>query len=91
LIRPSHSEFGSPILFVRKVDGHGVDPAKKSKFRGLKLGHPDPLLVDGSLGLCIDCIDYRCLNKVTRKDAYPLPRVDDILDELKDANFLYLS
>jgi hypothetical protein len=30
---------------------------------------------------------YRGLNEVTRKDAYPLPRVDDNLDELKDANF----
>jgi hypothetical protein len=39
---------------------------------------------DGSLRLCID---YRGLNEVTRKDAYPLPRVDDTLDELKDANF----
>jgi hypothetical protein len=40
---------------------------------------------DGSLRLCID---YRGLDEVTRKDAYPLPRVlDDTLDELKDANF----
>jgi hypothetical protein len=39
---------------------------------------------DGSLCMCID---YRGLNEVTRKDAYPLPRVDDTLDELKDANF----
>jgi hypothetical protein len=39
---------------------------------------------DGSLRLCID---YRGLNEVTRKYAYPLPRVDDTLDELKDANF----
>jgi hypothetical protein len=38
----------------------------------------------GSLRLCID---YRGLNEVARKDAYPLPRVDDTLDELKDANF----
>jgi hypothetical protein len=38
----------------------------------------------GSLRLCID---YRGLNEVTRKDAYPLPRVDDTLDELKNANF----
>jgi hypothetical protein len=38
---------------------------------------------DGSLRLCID---YRGFNEVTRKDAYPLPRVGDILDELKDAN-----
>jgi hypothetical protein len=55
LIRPNHSAFGSPILFVRKVDG--------------------------SLRLCID---YHRLDEVKRKDAYPLPRVDDTLDELKD-------
>lgn len=28
------------------------------------------------------CIDFRGLNKVTRKDVYPLPRIDDILDTL---------
>ena len=28
------------------------------------------------------CVDYRKVNNVTRKDAYPLPRVDDILDTL---------
>jgi hypothetical protein len=40
--------------------------------------------VDGSLRLCIE---YRGLKEVTRKDAYPFPRVDDTLEELKDANF----
>jgi hypothetical protein len=38
---------------------------------------------DGSLRLCID---YRGLHEVTRKDAYSLPREDDTLDELEDAN-----
>jgi hypothetical protein len=42
------------------------------------------LKADGSLRMCID---YNGLNEVTRKDAYPLPRVDNTLDELKDANF----
>ena len=28
------------------------------------------------------CIDYRRLNAIMRKDVYPLPRVDDILDAL---------
>ena len=28
------------------------------------------------------CVDYRKLNKVTKKDAYPLPRIDKMLDTL---------
>ncbi len=28
------------------------------------------------------CVDYRKLNDVTKKDAYPLPRIDDTLDAL---------
>ena len=33
------------------------------------------------------CIDYRKLNDVTVKDAYPLPRVDDCIDALSGAKF----
>lgn len=28
------------------------------------------------------CVDYRMLNSVTKKDSYPLPRIDDTLDVL---------
>lgn len=34
------------------------------------------------------CIDYRMLNKVTLKDAYPLPLISSILDQLRDARYL---
>eukprot|EP00117_Sycon_ciliatum_P032506 scpid17251/ scgid4942/ Retrovirus-related Pol polyprotein from transposon 17.6; Protease; Reverse transcriptase; Endonuclease len=34
---------------------------------------------NGSLRLCVD---YRKLNGVTKPDAYPIPRVDDMLDSL---------
>lgn len=33
------------------------------------------------------CIEYRKLNKITAKDVYPLPRVDDVLDSLPGSSF----
>nr|CAD1840547.1 unnamed protein product [Ananas comosus var. bracteatus] len=35
---------------------------------------------DGSLPLCVD---YRELNKVTIKNKYPLPRIDELFDQLQ--------
>ena len=32
------------------------------------------------------CIDYRQINKVTVKNKYPLPRIEDIFDQLKGAS-----
>ncbi|KAL0539828.1 hypothetical protein IC582_024049 [Cucumis melo] len=37
---------------------------------------------DGSMRLCID---YRELNKVTVKNRYPLPRIDNLFDQLQGA------
>jgi hypothetical protein len=31
------------------------------------------------------CVDYRSLNEVTIKNEYPLPRIDDLFDQLKGA------
>ena len=39
---------------------------------------------DGSLRLCVD---YRGLNKITKKNRYPLPRMDELLDRLSRANW----
>src|ERR1051325_3425399 len=37
---------------------------------------------EGSMRLCVD---YRQLNKVTIKNRYPLPRIDDLMDQLVGA------
>ena len=37
---------------------------------------------DGTMRLCID---YRKLNQVTVKNKYPLPRIDDLFDQLQGA------
>ncbi|KRK05548.1 uncharacterized protein Dyak_GE28019, partial [Drosophila yakuba] len=34
------------------------------------------------------CIDYRLLNDRTEKDAYPVPRMNFILDQLREAKFI---
>lgn len=46
---------------------------------------PPILLVkkkDGTIGFCVD---YRKLNDMARKDAYPLPHIDETLDVLAGA------
>ncbi|GKB01013.1 putative reverse transcriptase domain-containing protein, partial [Tanacetum coccineum] len=57
-IRPSHSPWGAPVLFVKKKDG---------SFRIY--------------------IDYRELNKLTVKNRYPIPRIDDLFDQLQGSRY----
>ena len=40
---------------------------------------------DGSMRLCVD---YRALNEVTIKNKYPLPRIDDLFNQLKASKAL---
>ena len=40
---------------------------------------------DGTLRMCID---YRRLNSVSEADAYPMPRIDDLIDSLGKAKYI---
>lgn len=58
IIRPSTSEYCSPVVLVRKKSG------------ALRI-----------------CVDYRLLNSKTRKDAYPLPRIEESMDAISGRCF----
>lgn len=46
------------------------------------------ILLDKPDGSKRFCIDFRKVNAVTKRDAYPLPKVTTILDRLRDARYL---
>ena len=41
---------------------------------------------DGSLRLCVD---YRQLNRVIVKNKYPLPKIDDLFDQLRGSRYFF--
>ena len=40
---------------------------------------------DGTLQLCVD---YQKLNAVSQADAYPMPRIDELIDRLGQARYI---
>ena len=43
------------------------------------------IFVDKKDGSQRMCVDYHSLNEVTIKNKYPLPRIDDLFDQLRGA------
>lgn len=48
------------------------------------------VLVKKNGTMCI-CIDYRVLNKKTIKNRYPIPRIDELIDELYMEQSIFLK
>lgn len=65
------------------VEEHVQDMLQRDLIQPSNSSWASPIVLvkkkDGSFRFCVD---YRKLNSVTMKDAYPLPRVDDTLDML---------
>jgi hypothetical protein len=51
----------------------------------VSLWHAPVIFIRKKDGLWRLCIDYRQLNKATIKNQYPLPRIDDLFDQMKGA------
>ena len=47
----------------------------------------EPHLVRKDDGTFRFCIDFRPLNKITKHDLYPLPRIDDLLDQVGKSRY----
>merc|ERR1711917_93893 len=75
-----------PPTQLEEVKQHLQGLIDKDIIQPSKSAFAAPLVIvrkkDGSIRLCVD---YRKLNSKTRRDAYPLPRIEESLDALKGA------
>ena len=77
----SHSEWVSPVQVVPKKGGMTVVENSKNELI--------PQLIVTRWRMCID---YRKLNKATKKDHFPLPFIDEMLERLaKHSYFCFLD
>jgi hypothetical protein len=66
---------------VADLLGKGWIEPSSSNYGAQVLIVPKP---DGSMRICID---YRALNKITTRNKYPFPRIDDLMDNLGAAKY----
>ena len=80
--------YRTPVVYREKIEQMVNDMRKQGVVKPSHSSWASPIVLvpkkDGSLRFCVD---YRRLNSLTRKDVYPLPRVEDILDTLGEAKY----
>ncbi|GJY29711.1 putative reverse transcriptase domain-containing protein, partial [Tanacetum coccineum] len=79
-----------PEVFLDNL--FGLPPIREIEFRielipGATLVAKSPYCLAPSELEELMCIDYRELNKLTVKNRYPLPRIDDLFDQLQGSQF----
>ncbi|CAB0044652.1 unnamed protein product, partial [Trichogramma brassicae] len=70
------------IEHVSKMLREGIIEEARSEWNSA------PVIVKKSDGSHRFCVDYRDLNKVTKKDGYPCKNMDEILDKLRKARYI---
>jgi hypothetical protein len=76
----SDSEWVGPVQVVPKKNGMTIFCNEKNK-----------LIPQRTVTCWWMCIDYRKLNKATRKDHFLLPFIDEMLEGLANHSFYYLD
>jgi hypothetical protein len=70
-----------------EIRRHIQEPLQKGNIIPNSSSYRSPIVLvqkkDGTWRLCID---YKSLNKITVRNHYPIPRIDDLLDQLKGEN-----
>lgn len=77
-----------PPTQYKEVREHIGKLLKKGVIRESSCAYASPIVLvrkaDGSLKLCVD---HRKLSSKTKRDAFPLPRIDESFDALKGTKF----
>ena len=80
--------YRTPVVYREKIEKMVNDMQEQGVVKPSNSPWASPIVLvpkkDGSLRFCVD---FRRLNAITRKDVYPLPRVEDILDTLGEAKY----
>ena len=64
------------------MEKNGIIEKSKSEWAS-----PLVIVVEKDGGLCL-CIDYRQLDQITKFDAYPMPKIEELLDQIGNAKFI---
>ena len=77
-----------PVYLNKVVDRQVNDMLERGLNRPSNSSWSSPIvLAPKKDGDCRLCVDFRRVNSVTKKDAQPMPRIDDILDQLGGARY----
>ena len=85
---PSRPTYRMSFVEIEELDKQLKEYLGNGKIQPSQSPYGAPILfVTKKEGTLRMCTDYRALNKITKKNAYPLPRIDDLFDRLHGANF----